>query len=136
MTWLVGQLDGARPDLVVEAYPKNARTGTAATLEQTREDRYAPLGDDHKEPFRFRVVMRAEMGMGRKTGTQTTGFITTVLNLLQDFYGSVVQQITPWQPPAPKLKQTKQLREVEEDGAFDPFRWAVERPEIEEGDVS
>lgn len=135
VSWLVGQLTDAPGDLVIETYTKNARTGTAATLAQTREDRHAPLGDHNKEPFRFKVVMRGEMGMGRQTGARSPGFITTVLNLVERFYGSAVQQITPWQPPAPKLIQAKLAPDVGEvaPGVHDPFRWALDRPELEEG---
>ena len=135
VSWLVSQLGEAPGDLVLQAYPKNARVGTTATLGQTREDRYALLDGDHKDPFRFSVTMRTEMGMGRKTGTRSLGFITAVLDLVESFYGDVVQQIRPWQAPAPKLKQTKPAPEVQDDdlGAYDPFRWAQERPEVEEG---
>ena len=133
VSWLVGQLSNARSDLVIESYPKNARTCTSSTLGEAIEDRYAPLDGDHREPFRFKVIARAEMGMGRKTGARSPGFITTVLDLTEDFYGGVLQQITPWQPPAPKLKHAKPSPEVDEDRPFDPFRRAVERPEVEEG---
>ena len=134
VSWLVSQLGEGLADLVLEAYPKNARVGTTATLGQTREDRYALLDDDHKDPFRFKITMRSEMGMGRKSGSRSPGFITTVLDLVERFYGEVVQQISPWQPPAPKLKQVK-AAEVEEGDKreYDPFRWAQERPDIEEG---
>ena len=131
VSWLVNQLADAPGDLVIEAYPKNARTGTTASLAQTRDDRHAPLDGDHRDPFRFKIIMRAEMGMGRKTGTRSPGFITSVLDLIETFYGSVIQQITPWQPPAPKLKQPKPGTDQEGEGPtmFDPFRWAQERPE-------
>ncbi len=134
VSWLAKQLSDAPRDLVVEAYPKGARTGTTATLEQIREERHSVL-DGNKEPFRFKVIMRAEMGMGRKTGTLSPGFIDTVLNLVERFYGDVVQQITPWQPPAPKLKQTKPAPEPEDIGpkGYDSFTWAQKRPDTEEG---
>jgi hypothetical protein len=134
VSWLAKQLSDASRDLVVEAYPKGSRTCTTATLEQIREDRQAVL-DGNKEPFRFRVVMRSEMGAGRKTGTRSPGFISTVLSLVERFYGEVVQQITPWQAPAPKLKQAKPVAEPEEmePREYDPFRWAQERPDTEEG---
>lgn len=135
VSWLVAQLAEASGDLVIEAYPKNARAGTAATLEQVREDRNACLDSDRRDPFRFRVIMRTEMGMGRKTGTRSPGFIATVLDLIERFYGNVVQQITPWQPPAPKLKQQAKAVEADDDGAssYEPFRWALQRPDTEEG---
>lgn len=72
--------------------------------------------------------MRAEVGMAREATTRSPGFIATVLELVENFYGSVVQQITPWQPPAPKLKQAKPDPELEPDGAYDPFRWRSNGP--------
>lgn len=134
VSWLVGQLADAPGDLVIEAYAKNARTASAATLSQTREDRYACLDTDKKEPFRFKVIMRTDMGMGRKTGSRSRGFIATVLDLIENFYGDVVQQITPWQPPAPKLKQSKTPPEdvVENPAMRDAFRWIQGDPEDRE----
>ena len=109
ISWLVGQLKDAPRSLVVEAYPKNARTPTSATLGTVDEDRGRLIGEDGKEAHKFRIVMHAEMGKGRKTGTKNTDFISSVLKLIDDFYGTVVQNITPWQPPAPKLHKAPSL---------------------------
>ena len=103
VSWLVGQLDEAPGILLVESYPRNARVATTATLSEVREDRFALLDDEKRDPHRFRLVLGKEMGLGRSTGTRSPGFITSVLGLLNDFYGSVVQEIAAWQPPAPKL---------------------------------
>ena len=43
--WLVRQLTEAPGELVVEAYAKNARTGTAARLVDVREDSSVLIGD-------------------------------------------------------------------------------------------
>ena len=59
--------------------------------------------------------MHAEMGKGRKTGTQSASFISTVLRLIDDFYGNVIQDITPWQPPAPKLTKPSPISVLLED---------------------
>ncbi|MEX2424026.1 MAG: hypothetical protein WD990_08615 [Acidimicrobiia bacterium] len=118
ISWLLGQLKDAPRNLVIEAYPKNARTPTSATLGDLNEDRSRLIGEDRKEAHKFRIVMHAEMGKGRKTGTKNTDFISSVLNLIDDFYGTVIQNITPWQAPAPKLKKPTQLTtpaEHEED---------------------
>jgi hypothetical protein len=101
-SWLLNQLKGAPANLVIEAYPKNARTPISATLAQALEDRDVLLGDDKREPTRFRIVLTQEMGAGRKS-TRKPGFIDSVLNLVETFYGSVVQSITPWAPKAPKI---------------------------------
>src|SRR5690606_1532029 len=131
VSWLVGQIGEAPADLVVECFAKNARLSTSATLAETREDRLAPLGEDRSEPHRFRLITRAEMGMGRKRGGRNSGFIDTVLDLVTHFYGSVVQQITPWQRPAPKL--TKESTPVEPDQKdevveVDTFSWQQPHP--------
>lgn len=126
VSWLVGQLTEAPADLMIEAFVKNARLGTAATLAQTQEDRHAPLDSSRGEPHRFRLVMRSEMGLGRKRGMRNSGFIDSVLDLVTAFYGDVVQHVTPWQPPAPKL--TKEIvppepKQVEPATTEETFSW-------------
>lgn len=44
--------------------------------------------------------------MGRTTGPRAPGFISSVLALVNEFYGGVVQEVAPWRPPAPKLTRT------------------------------
>lgn len=105
VSWLVNQLKDARPDLAVEAYPRNVRTPTTAPLAAVLDDRGRLLDEDKREPNKFRVVMRRDMGMARKSGGKNPGFIDSVLDLVDAFYGEVVQNITPWVPPAPKMKR-------------------------------
>ena len=99
VSWLVSQLGDAPGRIVIEAFARNARVASMATLDHSREDRFAPLDDDKKDSHRFRLVQRAEMGMGRSTGQRTPGFITTVLGVINEFYGDVVQG--PGRPPPP-----------------------------------
>lgn len=40
-------------------------------------------------------------------GGKTPGFVDSVIDLLDRFYGSVVQGITPWVPKAPRLPAKK-----------------------------
>lgn len=109
ISWLVNQLKEVHPSVALEAYPTNAKTGATATLGQALEDRHTLIGEDKKEAFKFRVVWRREMGMSRKSGGKNPGFIDTVLELIDTFYGEVVQQIAPWVPPAPKIKRPATL---------------------------
>ncbi|HEX2155089.1 MAG TPA: hypothetical protein VHL52_14080 [Acidimicrobiia bacterium] len=120
VSWLVRQLSDSPPELIVESYPKGARTCTSATLGAIREDRDAALDGDRREPSRFRLVLRREMGMGRTTGRKNPGFITSVLDLIDGFYGDIVQQITPWQPPAPQIKRPPISEEAEDRGELEP----------------
>jgi hypothetical protein len=135
VSWLVSQLEQAPGQLLIESYPRNARLPTTATLSDAREDRLAPLDSEKREPHRFRLVLGRDMGMGRSTGTRTPGFITSVLGLLNDFYGSVVQEITGWQPPAPKLSKPAVVQDegpAAEDGVRpDPrvLPWSWEQEE-------
>lgn len=105
-TWLASQLDGdVDRRLVVEAFAKNARSATTATLEQVRDDKDCLLGEDKKDPVRFRLSLTREMGVARKTGRAAQGFIDSVLALITDFYGTVIQDLTAWSPKAPKISR-------------------------------
>lgn len=78
---------------------------TTVPLAALREDRSIVIGATGRDPVRFRLVARTSMGVGRKAGGRSPGFIDTVLDLLTSFYESVVQEVSPWQPRAPKLKR-------------------------------
>lgn len=120
VTWLARQLDSAPQDLIIEAFPKNARTGTAATLAEAREERDALLDREKREPHRFHLLLRRNMGMGRTTGRKNPGFITSVLALIDLFYGDVVQHIAAWQPPAPRMKRPSTPPKEHEAVEFEP----------------
>ncbi len=101
ITWLVNQLKEAPAETVIEAYPRNARAPFMATLADAREQREV-LAPERKEAYRFRVLVRAEMGMNRGSGGQRAGFVESVLGVVNEFYRSVVQHVSPWVPPTPK----------------------------------
>ncbi|MEQ8717697.1 MAG: hypothetical protein RIE08_08805 [Acidimicrobiales bacterium] len=84
-----------------------------------RDDKDLLIGDDKKEPHRFRLVMTREMGVGRKTGKKTAGFIDSVLDLITDFYGTVARNLTRWTPPAPKITRPKPIPEPDTLGGDD-----------------
>jgi hypothetical protein len=115
VSWLVNQLGEAPGATVIEVFARNARQSTSATLDKTREDRLAPLDEQKREPHRFRVTLRADMGMGRAAAKRSPGFITSVLQLINTFYGSVVQDVAPWQPPAPKLAKPAPVTQEPEE---------------------
>lgn len=102
-SWIVGQLKQAPAGLMIESYAKNVRTPVIASVADAREDRDALLPLDKKDPARFRLVLTAEMGAGRKASGRKPGFIDSILSLIGTFYGSVVQSVTPWTPKAPKI---------------------------------
>jgi hypothetical protein len=107
VSWLLRQLDdGTPPDLVIEAWPRQARQPIATTLGQARGDAELLLDPDKRDILRFRVVQRAEMGQSRKDGGRSPGFIQSVTTLVNAFYGEVLQQVAPWSPPPPQARPT------------------------------
>lgn len=103
-TWLLKQLnDEVHPKLTIEAWPRNARTPLTTTLGAVRENRDLLDDPEGREIARFRLVLRADAGPARNAGGKTPGFVDSVIDLLDRFYGSVVQGITPWVPKAPRL---------------------------------
>lgn len=102
--WIVRQLKEAPEQLVVEAYAKNARSGMAATLADAREDASVLIGDDKKDPVKFRLVARSEMGLGRKAGKKP-GFSQAIINSVEAFYGDILQNLVGYQPKAPQLRE-------------------------------
>ena len=61
------------------------------------------LPQDKRDPVRFRLVLTQEMGRVARRQDGKPGFIDSILNLLGTFYGSVVQNVTPRTPKAPKI---------------------------------
>jgi len=103
ISWLIRQLRDAPGALVVEAYPKGGKNGIAAPLEAIAEDPSVLLRDDKKDPHRFRIIARSELGQGRRSG-KSPGFVQSVVNAIESFYGDVLQDMTAYQPKAPQLK--------------------------------
>jgi hypothetical protein len=131
-SWLVNQLDeDVDRRLVVEAYAKNARTPTTTTLAALRDDKDLLLGPEKRDPARFRLVLSREMGLGRKTGKSSPGFIDSVLGLVTQFYGTVVQDLVPWSPRAPKI--TRSIRPTESEERL--VATADDRAEIPSGEA-
>lgn len=103
ITWLTRQLSNAPAGTMLEARIRHARNPVVAALERVAEDPTALLDPDRKEPASFTVLVRTEMGSGRKAGTKTPGFIDTVEAAITGFYDRVLTGLHAWQPkPAPR----------------------------------
>ena len=102
VNWLLRQLRAAPDTVRIDAFAQYARG--ASTSELLRDARANPallVGDGKREPRSFRLALAA--GMGTKRGQGRGSFVTSVTDLLDAFYGDVVQTIRPWSPP--KLRQ-------------------------------
>lgn len=78
--------------------------------------------------------MRSEMGMGRGAAKKSPGFITSVLQLINTFYGAVVQDVVPWQPAAAKLPLPPNLDEEEVAPTVRPDPQTYATPWLPTGD--
>ncbi|NKB86605.1 MAG: hypothetical protein GKS06_00085 [Acidobacteria bacterium] len=111
--WITRQLRKAEGEVIVEAFPKNARIPKVASLDAALGDPGMLLGEERAEPHRFVVKRRVAMPHGRRATARKPGFIDGYMALLADFYEGVVQNLVPWQPPAPKRKSGSESREPE-----------------------
>ena len=105
VNWLVRQLKSAPDTLRIEVFAHGGRgAGASELLSEVRENPKCVLPDPKKEPRTFRVEMSAPMGIKRGRGKGS--FIDTVLDLIDGFYGEVVQDMKAWSAPAPKMRDT------------------------------
>lgn len=122
--WLLAQLSGAVGDVILEAYPKNARVPTATSLGSALEDRSRLLGPDKTEAYRFVIKQRVSMATGRRSTGRKAGFVDGFMALVAEFYERVVQGLSAWQPSAPKRKAA--VEAVESEPRSD--EWSLSSP--------
>lgn len=103
VNWLVRQLKGAPDGLRVDCFALHARgASTSELLKVIRENPAVLVNDPKREIRTFRLILGAPMGTKRGQGRGS--FVTSVLELLDGFYESVVQGIKPWSAAPPQLR--------------------------------
>ena len=101
--WIVSQLADADGEVVVEAYAKNARVPTSATLDSVAGNEASfSVGRGRSRIVRDQAP--CAMPHGRKPTSRKPGFVDGYMALLAEFYEEVVQDLTSWQPSAPMRK--------------------------------
>ncbi len=105
VSWLVRQL---RPDagsnIRIDTYFESRSTTSSALLEALVANPDEGLLDDRRAaPRGFRVTLTRPMGMQRNVGARS--FVGSVTALLEEFYGSVAQELKAWTPRAPRLPE-------------------------------
>lgn len=104
INWMVRQLKHAPDSTRVESFVANSRgAGAAELLGKVREDPTCLITDPKKDIRSFRVALSAPMGA--KRGRGRGAFIDSVIDLVDAFYGDVVQHLKAWSPAAPKLRE-------------------------------
>lgn len=101
VNWLVRQLTEASGSLRIDAWAANSRTSTSELLSVVRENPAVLISDPKKELRTFRIAAVSQMGAKRTAGRG--GFIDSVLNGVETFYGQVLQEVRPWSAKPPKL---------------------------------
>jgi hypothetical protein len=110
--WLMRQLKEGPDDLRIEAAFPNARVTTATTLGHLREEpRALEYEPDRKRPPRAFVLTRSRP-MGQKRGRAEGSFVRETSAQAVEFYRDLVQDLRPWQPPAPKVHSSPDPSEV------------------------
>ena len=113
VNWLMRQLRDVPPTLRIDASFPSARETTSELHKVLLEkpDRLLWPADPTREPKGFRVAWSREMGIKRGKGKGS--FVQESKQQVLDFYRSVLQQLKPWQPPAPKLPSAPESSSVE-----------------------
>jgi hypothetical protein len=103
ISWLLRQLVDGPDDLKVEVSYPSARQTVPATLGQTREDPAKLLypGDTSRAAKSFALTQTRQMG--QKRGRDKGSFVYDTSAQLVGFYRDLVQNLKPWQAPAPKI---------------------------------
>lgn len=107
VNWLVRQLKTAPEGVRLEAFVANARgAGATELLGKVREDPTVLIADAKRDIRSFRIAMSRPMGA--KRGTGRGAFIDSVLDLVDAFYGDVLQHLKAWAAAPPKMREPVQ----------------------------
>lgn len=115
LNWLLRQLKDTDDDqvMILANWPGKAPQ-TASTLAKAREDDQC-----HTHPNRSMLpgsfVVMKMMTDGRRFAGRKT-FIEALEELVvNDFYASISQKLSPWRPPAPKIRDTIGIENLENE---------------------
>jgi len=129
--WLMRQLKEAPDDLRLEAVFPNARSTTATTLGEMRSNpRALQYEQDPKRPPRA-FVLTISRPMGKKRGRAEGSFVRETSAQVISFYSSLVQDLKPWQAPAPKVHSPQPSETHADDSPSDGPQPPAGRPNQE-----
>jgi len=104
LNWILRQLRKDPAGLTLSWSYKHSRVSESPhrVIDLLDRDYDFELSND-REIASFRIEMVAKMGLKRAAGKG--GFIDSVVDLFEKFYGTVLESLRLWQPPAPKLPE-------------------------------
>lgn len=115
INWLLRQVKEAPDGVRVDVFALHARGASSSQLlKEARNDPASLIDDPKRELKSFRLTLSAPMGTKRGQGRGS--FVSSVLDLVDDFYRSVVQGLRPWASAPPKLRPAEPSQEDTEPG--------------------
>jgi hypothetical protein len=101
--WMTRQLKQAPGELRLDASFAGARETSSLLLSEAREypQRVLSATDPKREPRAFTLTLTKPMGTKRGKGEKS--FVLETRQQAVDFYRRIVQDLSAWQPSAPKL---------------------------------
>lgn len=132
INWLLRQLGDASDGLRVTSRFASVRDTGSVLLSQARErpDQLLNAADQKREIRSFEVALTRPLGT--KNGRVKGSFVADTRQQVIDFYAEVVQNVSPWQPSAPKLPSLPKDVPETPQAEPPPFVAAAER-EMGEG---
>jgi hypothetical protein len=103
VNWILRQLVAAPMELRITVAFSNTRETTSLLLGEAREypQRLLSPTDPKREPRSFELATTGSLGL--KGGKGQGSFVRETRRQVIDFYREIVQNLKPWQAPAPKL---------------------------------
>jgi hypothetical protein len=112
VNWLLRQLADAPDSARVDTFTAYSRGATCSELVGKVRENPALLVDDQKRDIKsFRVTV--SQTAGTKRGQGRGSFVASVVDATSAFYSTVIQQLKPWVPSAPKVRVPELAQVVE-----------------------
>jgi hypothetical protein len=131
VNWMLRQLPQAAPALRITTAFANTRETSSVMVDEARADLSKLLSavDPRREIRSFEIALTRPLGL--KNGKTQGSFIQETQQQVIDFYGEVVQDLSPWQARAPRLPEPRE--ELTEPGEESPRIKPIEDSGSEEG---
>jgi len=102
VTWVLKQLSDPPTELTIAARVAHHENGPALLVSKVTEDPESIVENPKADIHDFTLTLNRKAGTKRGQGMGT--FIGSVLDLVDEFYERVVQELKPAVPPAPKVR--------------------------------
>ena len=108
VNWILRQLSQAAPTLRITTAFANTRETSSVLVSEARDDasKLFSATDPRREIRSFEIALTRPLGL--KNGKAQGSFIQETRQQVIDFYGEVVQDLSPWRARAPRLPELRE----------------------------